>query len=45
LALDIITLAWLVMLATGLVMYLSGQRNNGRARRQAASEGFPGEDG
>jgi uncharacterized iron-regulated membrane protein len=44
LALDIITLAWLVMLATGLVMYLSGQRNNERARRRGASEGFPEED-
>jgi len=30
LALDIITLAWLVMLATGLVMYLSSQRTNGK---------------
>jgi len=44
LALDIITLAWLVMLATGLVMYLSNQRTNGRARPQGASEGIPEED-
>jgi hypothetical protein len=44
LALDIITLAWLVMLATGLVMYLSGQRTNGRARARDAIEGFPEED-
>jgi hypothetical protein len=44
LALDIITLAWLVMLATGLVMYLSGQRTNGRARPRDASERFPEED-
>src|SRR6266481_7617692 len=44
LALDIITLAWLVMLATGLVMYLSNQRTNGRARPRGASEGIPEED-
>ena len=45
LALDIITLAWLVLLATGLVMYLSGQRTNGRARPRGAIEGFPEEEG
>ena len=45
LALDIITLAWLVMLATGLVMYLSSQRTNGRARPRGAIEGFPEEEG
>src|SRR6266481_9868898 len=44
LALDLITLAWLVMLATGLVMYLSNQRTNGRARPRGASEGIPEED-
>jgi hypothetical protein len=44
LALDTITLAWLVMLATGLVMYLSSQRTNGRARPQGSIERFPEED-
>src|SRR6266850_2283941 len=44
LALDIITLAWLVLLATGLVMYLSNQRTNGRARPRGAIEGFPEAD-
>jgi len=44
LVLDIITLAWLVMLATGMVMYLSSQRTNGRARPRGAIEGFPEED-
>jgi hypothetical protein len=44
LVLDIITLAWLVMLATGMAMYLSSQRTNGRARPRGAIEGFPEED-
>ena len=44
LVLDIITLAWLAMLATGMVMYLSSQRTNGRARPRGAIEGFPEED-
>ena len=44
LALDVITLAWLVMLATGLVMYLSSQRANGRAPNRGANQEFPGED-
>jgi uncharacterized iron-regulated membrane protein len=44
LALDIITLAWLVTLTTGLVMYLSSQRTNGRARPRGANEGVPEED-
>jgi hypothetical protein len=42
--LDIITLAWLVMLATGLVMYLSSQRANGRALNRDAYQELPGED-
>lgn len=44
LALDVITLAWLVMLATGLVMYLSSQRANGRAPNRGAYQEYPEED-
>ena len=45
LVLDVITLAWLVMLATGLVMYLSSQRSDGRALNHGADQENPGEDG
>ena len=44
LALDVITLAWLVMLGTGLVMYLSSQKTNGRAPNRGANQEYPGED-
>jgi uncharacterized iron-regulated membrane protein len=45
LALDVITLAWLVMLLTGLVMYLAGLRANGKASNQDAYQENPGENG
>lgn len=44
LVLDVITLAWLVMLATGLVLYLSSQRANGRAPNRGAYQEYPEED-
>lgn len=44
LALDVITLAWLVMLATGLAMYLSGQRTNGMVPNRDNNQEDPGED-
>ncbi len=44
LVLDVITLAWLLMLATGLVMYLSSQRANGRAPNRGAYQEYLEED-
>ncbi len=44
LVLDVITLGWLVMLATGLVMYLSSQGANGRAPNRGAYQEYPEED-
>jgi uncharacterized iron-regulated membrane protein len=42
--LDVITLAWLVMLGTGLVMYLASQRANGKSSIGDAYQGDPGEN-
>ncbi len=42
--LDAVTLVWLVMLATGLVMYLSKQRANGKAPAREACEECPEEN-
>jgi len=42
--LDAVTLVWLVMLMTGVVMYLSKQRANGKALARGACEEYPGED-
>lgn len=42
--LDAVTLVWLVMLTTGVVMYLSKQRANGKALARGACEECPGED-
>jgi hypothetical protein len=39
LVLDVMTLAWLVMLATGLVMYSLGRGRNGKNVSQAVSNG------
>src|SRR5882724_2960446 len=41
--LDAVTLVWLVMLATGVVMYLSKQRANGKAPSRGESEQCPEE--
>jgi uncharacterized iron-regulated membrane protein len=42
--LDAVTLVWLVMLATGVVMYLSKQRANGKVLARDACEECPRED-
>jgi uncharacterized iron-regulated membrane protein len=42
--LDAVTLVWLVMLTTGVVMYLSKQRANGKALARDACEECPRED-
>ena len=42
--LDAVTLVWLVMLATGVVMYLSKQRVNGKPPNRGACEQCPGEN-
>jgi uncharacterized iron-regulated membrane protein len=42
--LDAVTLIWLVMLATGVVMYLSKKRGNGKALAQGAYEECPVEN-
>ncbi len=42
--LDAVTLVWLVMLTTGVVMYLSKQRANGNAPDRGACEGCPEEN-
>ena len=42
--LDAVTLVWLVMLATGVVMYLSKQRANGKAPDRGACEECPEEN-
>ena len=42
--LDAVTLVWLVMLTTGVVMYLSKQRANGKALARGSCEECPGED-
>ena len=39
LVLDVITLAWLVMLATGLVMYSLGRGRNGKNPKRAMKNG------
>ena len=42
--LDVVTLVWLVMLVTGVVMYLSKQRANGKAPARGACEECPEEN-
>jgi len=42
--LDAVTLIWLVMLATGVVIYLSKKRPNGKALARGACEECPGEN-
>ena len=42
--LDAVTLVWLVMLATGVVMYLSKQRANGKAPSRGECEECPEEN-
>ena len=42
--LDAVTLVWLVMLTTGVVMYLSKQRANGKMLGRGACEECPRED-
>jgi len=42
--LDAVTLVWLVMLATGVAMYLSKQRVNGKAPDRGACEECPEEN-
>jgi uncharacterized iron-regulated membrane protein len=42
--LDAVTLVWLVMLATGVVMYLSKQRANGKAPARGACQECPEEN-
>jgi hypothetical protein len=42
--LDAVTLVWLVMLATGVVIYLSKRRANGKALAPGACEQCPGEN-